>query len=551
MIQYFIRRWMCLQMIAFCLAASLQADTDEFMFNPPENFTLTPTYIALHHPVTSSNVTAQLYFDQGLTLIYAFNHDAAYWSFLRASQADPSMPMAYWGMALAIGSNINDKITPYRSQLAFDLIQKALQLAPNVPQSEQDYIQALAKRYSNQPQVDTNQLSIQYSQAMRELAHRYPDDPDASVLFAESLLDLNPWNQWTKEGKPREGTLEAVEALESVLKKNPDHLGANHYYIHAVEASSYPERALVSAERLRHALPASGHLIHMPSHIFSLVGDYHEAARSNEEAAAIDRSFIRQYGIHGIYPVHYLSHNLYFLAFAYFMEGRLQDAKQAAFEDAELYLPHFKRMPGMEFYLSAPLSILLSFHRWQEVLALPKPADEMKLTTTFWHYGRAMAFAGLGQIEQAMQERRLFLDAKANLAPDQQFGNNKASTVMTIAALTLEAKLAEQQGQQQRAIDLLQQAINEQDNLGYDEPPHWLYSIRGALGGLLMRAGRYAEAERIFREELNKHTRSGRALFGLRESLIAQRKFYDAYWVNKNFQQAWQYSQINLTVEDL
>lgn len=223
---------------------------DEFPFEPPQNFILQPKYIGLHHPVTTQQVMAQLYFDQGLTFVYAFNHDAAYWSFLRASQVDPNMPMAYWGMALALGTNINMEITPKRSQVAYDAIQKALRLASQGPKSEQDYIRALAQRYSNDPQADPKQLASAYSQAMRELSNQYPDDLDAANLFAESLLDLDPWNQWTLEGAPRPGTLEAVEKLESVLKRDPQNLGANHYYIHVMEASSYPERALMSAKRL-------------------------------------------------------------------------------------------------------------------------------------------------------------------------------------------------------------------------------------------------------------------------------------------------------------
>lgn len=537
------------KLLYLCVILSLQAD--EFSFDPPENFTLTPDYIGCHHPVTSHQVLAQLYFDQGLTFIYAFNHDAAYWSFLRAAQADPEMAMAYWGMALAIGSNINDKITPYRSQLAYERIQKAIQLADHASQVERDYIQALAQRYSNQPQADQKTLAIQYSQAMRELARRYPDDPDASVLFAESMLTINPWNQWTREGEPLEGTLEAVKTLESVLRRNPHHLGANHYYIHAIEASSYPERALMSAERLKKALPASGHLVHMPSHIYSLVGDYHQAALSNAAAVAADRSFIRQFGLHGIYPVHYLSHNLFFLAYACMMEGRPEEAKQAALDVVDLYSAHFKRMPNMEFYLSSPLAILLNFHDWKGILTLPKPPEEAKMATVLWHYGRSIALAGLGEIEHALHERSLFLEKKREVPENQEYGNNLASSIAQIALLTLDAKLAEQQKDLPKAVDLLKQAIHAQDLLRYSEPPDWLYAIRGSLGALLMQMGRYEEAEQAFREELNKHRRSGRALFGLRESLVAQQKFYEVYWVNRDFQEAWKYSPINLTLQDL
>jgi hypothetical protein len=461
------------------------------------------------------------------------------------------MAMAYWGMALALGSNINMEITQNRSQVANAAIQKAIKLASNSPQSEQDYIHALASRYSKDLHADPKLLAIEYSKAMRELSNKYPDDLDAAVLFAESILDLNPWNQWSLDGKPLEGTMEAIRVLQSVLKKDPNHLGANHYYIHAVEASHHPEIALMSAERLKTLLPSSGHILHMPSHIYILIGDYLQAARSNEAAVAEDRAYIREYGMQGIYPLHYLSHNLYFLSRAYTILGRFEDARQAASELATFYVPHFNHMPDLEYYASAPLTVLIAFHKWKEILELPKPSDDMLMTKVLWHFGRALAYANLGDLSQAIKEQRMYLEEKKKLSVEQAFGYNKAFQILTIADHSLEAKLAEIQGNDLKAVEFLKKAVVEQDSLHYNEPPDWFFPIRETLGGLLLRMEKPAEAELIFREELERHPRNGRALFGLKESLRAQSKSYDLYWVNHEFEKAWLYSDIPLTINEL
>jgi tetratricopeptide (TPR) repeat protein len=386
---------------------------------------------------------------------------------------------------------------------------------------------------------------------MRELVSKYRDDLDATVLFAESLLDINPWNQWSLEGKPLPGTMEAVHTLESVLKRDPTHLGANHYYIHAVEASKHPEVALVSANRLKTLLPSSGHILHMPSHIYLLVGDYHEAARTNEEAVAADREYIRQYGEGGIYPVHYLSHNYYFMSRAYTMEGNFDRAKDAADELLQFYLPHFKHMPELEEYASAPLTVLITFHRWKDILNIPKPNDEMKTINVLWHFGRSIAFAHLGDLTKALEEQTNFDKEKDKLSVELKFGYNEAKKILTIADLSLKATLAEVQNKNSEAFNFLTQAVAEQDTLHYDEPPDWFFPIRETLGGLLLRTKKSKEAEIVFREELKRHPRNGRALFGLKESLKDQSKLYDYYWVNEEFQKAWKYSDSQLTRNDL
>jgi tetratricopeptide (TPR) repeat protein len=385
---------------------------------------------------------------------------------------------------------------------------------------------------------------------MQKLSHHYPDDPDAATLYAESLLDVNPWNQWSLEGKPLQGTMEAVRALQSVIREFPDHLGANHYLIHAVEASFHPEIALMSAERLKTLLPSSGHILHMPSHIYLLVGDYIQAIHSNLAAVAADREYIKQYGMDGIYPLHYLSHNLYFLSRAYTMQGCFEDAKQAADDLTTFYTKHFKKMQDLEYYASAPLTVLITFHRWEDILKMPPPKEDMQITTMLWRFGRALAFANLGNRAQAMNEQRLFLEGKNQINPDQVFGYNRAHQILIIAENCLHAKLAEVQGNFDQALNFLQKAVDVQDQLKYNEPPDWFFPVREALGGLLLRMQKPQEAEKIFRQSLKRHPRSGRALFGLRESLKAQSKIFDEYWVNEEFQKAWRYSTISLNIND-
>ncbi len=542
--------------ISLCLAGLLAttslmaAPADLFPFDPPPNFSLFIEQGRIYHPVTTSKPEAQRYFDQGLTLVYGFNHDAAYWSFQKAAKVDPELAMAYWGMALALGQNINMDITNTRSKVAYELAQKALTLSSHATDNEKAYIEALAKRYSNEQNPDRQKLATNYYEAMEKVKNQFPDDLDAATLFAESGLNLNPWNQWDNQGNPRQGTLEIVSVLESVLKRAPEHLGANHYYIHAVEASNTPEKALMSAERLRRLLPGSGHILHMPAHIYLLVGDYHLAAACNRQAIAADRAYIKQYGMRGIYPLHYLSHNLYFLSRSYSMEGRYEDAKQAGDELYDFYAPHFESMPELEYYIPTSLFVLLRFNRWQEVINYSPPPANMKTTLVLWHFAKAYAFAALGNLPQAEAQQALFLKSKELIPQDTIFGDNKIGPILNIADLTLQAKIAEQ-SDHAKAIQLLKEAVAIQDQLHYNEPPDWFFPIRERLGGALLRQEKYAEAEQIFRQDLNKHPRNGRALFGLWESLKGQGRQTDAFWVKQELDHAWQYSTTPLTIKDL
>lgn len=518
------------------------AEHAPFPFEIPPSFRLHAEWIALNHPVTTTQTAAQSFFNQGLTLIYAFNHDAAYWSFKQAAKVDPGMAMAYWGQALALGQNINMDIDHPRQKEAFKAIQKAKSLTANISQTEKDYIEALATRYTDAEHPDLPQLAKNYHRAMQQLSQKYPDDPDAAVLYAESGLNLNPWKQWTPQGDPQPGTLEVVSVLESVLKRQPEHLGANHYYIHAIEASKHPERALMSAERLNTLMPASGHLIHMPGHIYLLVGDYHKAALANEKAVKVDQQYIDEFGLYGIYPMHYMTHNLYFLSRAYSMQGSFKEAKKAADRLYEFYMPFYQQMPDLEYYLPAGMFVLLRFNKWHDVLAVPKPQGDMPTTKALWYFAQGLALASLGKIDDSQKAFDMFSKAKEDIPPHATYGYNKAATVIQLAELMLLAKIAEAQDNNQKAIELLSQAVDVQDHMNYNEPPDWFFPLRESLGSLLLKASHHAKAEEVFRKDLEHHPRNGRALYGLWQSLLKQGKHSDSYWVEQEFRLAWQYS---------
>ena len=359
-----------------------------------------------HHTISTKNPEAQHFFDQGLTLVFAFNHEEAARSFRRASELDPQSAMAFWGIALALGPCINLDVDPPHEKAAYDAVQKALLLAPGATQKERDYIHALATRYSSDPKVDLRKLDAEYADAMRELSKRYPDDLDAATLYAESLMDLHPWKLWSLDGRPTEGTEEILAVLESVLRRDPNHIGANHYYVHTTEASLHPEWALASARRLETLAPAAGHLVHMPAHTYMRVGDYAAAAHSNAAGADADRVYLRESGTTGsMYDMMYYCHNLHFLAASYSMEGDFAHAKQAADELAAHVAPMLHDMPIAEVYVPTPMFVLVRFHRWDEVLTLPAPNPRLAMTTAYWHFARGVALAAKNQIAMAEAER--------------------------------------------------------------------------------------------------------------------------------------------------
>ena len=504
-----------------------------------------------HHPVSTKNPEAQKYFDQGLTLIYAFNHDESIRSFRKALELDPDMAMAYWGIAYALGPNINLDVDPEREKQAYDAVQKSLSMSSSAPENERAYVEALAKRYTNDPKGDLKKLAAQYKEAMKSLVARYPDDLDLAVLYADSLMNLRPWKLWKPDGTPEEGTAEMVAVLESVLKRSPMHPGANHLYVHAVEASPNPERALPSAERLKTLVPSAGHLVHMPAHIYVRTGNYEGAAVQNENAIRADEGYFKEAGVsQGVYSSMYYNHNFHFLAYARSMQGRFTDAKKAADQVVSNALPHVKEMPMLDAFLPTSMQVLLRFRKWNEVLNVPKPVTGMPITVAFWHYARGIASARTDRILSAEKAQLAFDEAVGNIPADAMFGLNPASAVMKVADMLLRAEIALAK-KNPDAAELFRKATEAEGAVAYDEPPDWYYPVRETYGAVLLRAGRATEAEKVFREELAMNPRNGRSLFGLMESLKAQNKHNDVVWVEQQFKEVWKDADTSLRLEDL
>jgi len=507
-----------------------------------------------HHAISTKNAEAQRLFDQGLTLVFGFNHEEAARAFQRASELDPQSAMAFWGIALANGPCINLDVDPPHEQAAYEAVQKALSLAPPAPEKERDYIQALANRYSSDPKVDLRKLDANYAVAMRELSKHYPDDLDAATLYAESLMDLHPWKLWSLDGRPTEGTEEIVTVLESVLRRDPNHIGANHYYVHATEASSHPEWALASARRLETLAPAAGHLVHMPAHTYMRMGDYVASAHSNGAGADADRIYLRESGTIGsMYDMMYYCHNLHFMSAAYSMAGNFAGAKQAADELAAHVAPmsHDMRITGP--YLPQPMFVLLRFHRWDEILKLPTPDNQLPIMLAFWHFARGSAFASKGQIAMAEDERRILETARTQTPSDLEYSffSNKAISFLDIAAAVLDARIATGKGKREEAITHWEKAVEIEDGLSYGEPPEWFYPIRESLGAALLQNGQADRAEVVFRADLQQYPRNPRSLFGLMKSLEAQKKSADVEGIRAEFQAAWKNADTALELGDL
>jgi tetratricopeptide (TPR) repeat protein len=491
---------------------------------------------SVHYPVRTKSTEAQRFFDQGMAYLYGFNHEAAVRSFQRASELDPDMGMAHWGVALALGPNINLDVDPDREKQAYAAVQSAMAHSANAPAKERDMIAAMAKRYSNDPNANLKKLAVDYSDAMRALVKKYPDDLDLATLFAESAMDLRPWKFWSHEGKPAEGTEEIVSTLESVLKRNPSHLGANHYYIHAVEASLHPDRALASADRLKTLAPTSGHLVHMPAHIYQRTGNYTGAAKANEAAAAVDREFIRKNGPEGIYPLMYYNHNLQFGSASYAMIGRFDDARRMADEFGATAVKMSKDMPMLESAAASPVLVLLRFGKWADVVRMP-PAEPGPLSTVLSHFARGVAFAQLGDIGSAEHEHELFEQSRKSLTDDPGIMQNSPKDIASVAELILDGRIAEAKRDPDSALRAYRRAVEAQDALNYDEPPDFFYPTRETLGAALLRAGQPAEAEKVFRGDLERNPHNPRSLFGLAEARKLQKK--SATTTMTQFRRAW------------
>jgi tetratricopeptide (TPR) repeat protein len=462
--------------------------------------------------------------------------------------------MAYWGVAEAVGPNYNDSADPDRYKRAHEAVQKAVDLSASASPSEQAYIRALAKRYPADPDSDLRKAAENYRDAMRQVVSEFPDDLDAATLFAEAGMNLRPWGLWHTDGTPEAGTEEIVSTLESVIKRDPNHLGAIHYYIHAVEASSSPERALAGANRLAALAPGAGHIVHMPAHVYIRTGDYDAAVKTNEKAAEVDRAYIKATGVQGIYPMMYYSHNLHFIAMCSAMNGNYLESRKNADLLTQNVGPHIKDMPPLEGFMTIPVAVEIRFHHWNEILKMPEPDAAMKTATVFWHFARGLALAGTGKVTEADAEYKIVSDAEEATPPDVVFQmpiNNKAKDILEIAKDVLGAKIAMAKKDSAGAIAMLREAVAIQDTLKYGEPPDWFYPVRESLGGALLMTGDAAGAEKVFRADLDHNPRNPRSLWGLRQALLQQKREYDAGFVQKEFEASWKGGAHVLKLDDL
>jgi len=497
--------------------------------------------------VSTKNKQAQLFINQGVNLAYAFNHAEAGRAFSEAARLDPNLPMAYWGEALVLGPNINAAMDPASEPKAFELAQKALAMKSSASEREQAYIEALAERYSGRAE-DRTTRDHKYAEAMRKVQERFPDDLDAATLYVEAMMDLRPWGYWTRDGKPYEGTAEIVALTEKVIARNPQHPGALHLYIHLMEAKD-AQKAEPAADRLLTLMPAAGHMVHMPAHIYQRVGRYADAARSNELAIAADQDYITQCRAQGLYPMAYFPHNIHFLWFAASADGRsklaIESARNAA---AKVSDESLKQAPLLAGFRVVPYFALTRFGKWDEMLAEPAPPATSAYLNGMWHYARGVAFVGKGQPDAADQELAKLKEVLKDQSLNQPlFSLNTARAVLSIAPEVLAGEIAAAKKNYDEAINHLERAVRLEDALVYTEPAEWHYPPRLALGAVLLEASRPSEAETVYWEDLRRNPDNGWALFGLTAALKAEGKNGEAALAEARFKKAWARADVTLT----
>jgi tetratricopeptide (TPR) repeat protein len=508
-----------------------------------------PFHLGSHHfAITSSSPTAQQAFDRGLTLAYGFSHRAAEDEFRKAIAADSTCAMAWWGVALVNGPHINFALVPPdNAKVAWEALTRALALKGNATDKERALIEALAQRYADPQPEDRRPLDEAYAAAMREVWARHPDDADVATLFAEAAMDLRPWNLWTAEGAPQPGTEEIVATLERAMELNPAHPGATHLYIHAMEASLHPEKAVAAADRLRDLAPGASHLTHMPAHIYARVGRWSDAALANQRAIRADSVYRLAYPKPGFYAL-YMAHNDHFLAWSHMVEGRSAQAIAHARKMVAEIPPDFlgEYRPFADGFMVFVPEVLMRFGRWEEILAEPEPAAELPLSTALWRFTRAVSLTALGRLDEAEAERRTFRQAAAAVPEGYGFGNNSAADLLAIASHLLDGEIAAKRDRFEEAIASLEAAVKVEDGLRYDEPPDWLQPSRHTLGAVLLRAGRHAEAEAVYRRDLERYPENGWALYGLARALRLQEKDAEAAAVEARFEKAWGTADVKL-----
>jgi tetratricopeptide (TPR) repeat protein len=499
--------------------------------------------------ITTTSPDAQRWFDQGLRLVYAFNHGEAQKAFREAARQDPRCAMCYWGIAIAEGSNYNSPTDADREKQALAAIERAQQVAAAATPREQAMIRALAMRHAADPAAQRAALDRAYADAMRDVAQQFPDDPEAATFFADAMMNLRPWNLWSPDGAPYPGTEEIVVTLERVLAKNPDHPGAIHLYIHSVEASQTPGRAEAAADRLARLMPGAGHIVHMPAHIYWRVGRYADAVATNSAAVKADRAYFKTAEPSPIYRGLYYPHNIDFIWQSASMQGRSGETIRAAREFAGTAPPEMiKQMPDMETAPVAAIVALARFGRWDDVLALPAPPAEWLYTRGVWHYARGLAFNANAKPADAARELA-DLEALIRTVPPERTVAFffRAQNMLQLAANVLAGEMAARAGDAASAERLLRAAVAEQDTHWFTEPPPWYFPVRQALGAVLLQSGRAGEAEVVYREDLKRNPGNGWSLFGLALSLRAQGKTVEAAQVEESFKRSWAQADVTLS----
>ncbi|MBH0183328.1 MAG: tetratricopeptide repeat protein [Nitrospira sp.] len=528
-----------------CTAPSLATEATTVSVSEKSHSDTVPLYTNLgsHHKRISTKVpAAQQYFDQGLRLVYGFNHAEAIRSFARAAELDPNCAMCYWGIALAYGPHVNAPMDAASGVAAYAAVQTALSLQSHAAVPERAYIKALAQRYEADPPADRTRLDTMYSSAMGNVAKTYPKDLDAATLYAESLMDLRPWNYWRPDRTPYPGTTEIVRQLERVLSHNPHHPGACHYYIHAVEAVN-PKAAVPCAERLARLMPGEGHMVHMPAHIYIRVGRWNDAIKANQHAIHSDEVFIEGQHPMGVYPLAYYPHNIHFLAFASTMAGRSAQAIEAANTlTSKVNLDAARQVGMLQEMLPYHALTLTTFGKWDEVLAQPLPPEDIRFSYAMASYARGVAHAAKGEWAEA----QVALDTVSAIHAAMLDGA-EGKTALSIAVQALSGEIATRHGDLDVGINHFRAAATIKDEGLYFEPPKWYYPIRHSLGAALLKAGQHAEAEKVYREDLRRFPENGWSQFGLVQALRAQGKTPEADVAEAGFRRAWASTDVTLT----
>jgi len=491
--------------------------------------------------VTTSSAEAQAWFDRGIAYLHGFNHDEAIRSFARVAEIDPSCAMAWWGIAYANGPHINNPAVPEsRARAAWEALEKAREHAGGGTAVERALIEALGSRYAWPQPEDRAPLDVAFADAMRTVSESYPDDSDVGAFYAEALMGVHPWDLWDHDGEPRPWTPEIVAQLERVIAAAPRHPLALHLYIHAVEASGDPGRADTAADTLRDLMPGLGHMVHMPSHIDVLRGRWQEAIVSNTKAMAADHRYLESSPQQDFYRL-YMAHNHHMRAFAAMMVGQSELALTSVRELVAEMPQDWLRDNAIfaDGWVAMPLEVLMRFGRWEEILAEPEMPDYLPLSRALRHYARGVAYAAMGQVEEARGEQRVFTEASGRVSPDATFGNNKATDLLGVAGALLDGEILYRAGDTDAGFAALREAVRLEDALIYDEPPGWIQPVRHALGAALLQSGRHDEAESVFREDLARRPGNGWSLFGLGRALRLKGSDEEAAGIEAQFAQAW------------